>query len=709
MKRGGKLKLRVRTIKARGLPPTNFDGSCDSHCIITLEHGGLESSDITAAVPATTAPEWGHKTVFKDVYGATALRITVRSGAPGDNSSSSGSGGGDVLGQLVMPRSILSGDDRKAKWAAEWRPLALAAGMSSVAGEIYASATLEREEEEGWGGGGAAAAASGVDARRNSSRAVGGAAALPAGVPPLLPPPAPAGGGGGGGSSSSSSSSTGAAAAPGTPQSKADAKAAKKAAKAAAKRSAANHPANAAQPNTLLVEIIQARGLRAEDINFVSADSSDPYATLRCLGASHTTAVVEESLCPVWGERARFVVTDGGAELEVEVRDKDLVGKDDFLGQLRVALADPRVVRGGGGGGGAGSEGSEATGGTGGRREWFPLLDENMGATGECGEIELALDWVHEGASAEAATRQEAVAAGAAAPLPAMVEAAGAAAAAAAGIPAAVVPEAAGGMLSAVGGVFGLGGGGTAMSAVAAASGGGGGSGGAAGDDFVPVQDALRSGSLGTFEERRRKRGATGCGSKRKGKGAENKGGEPGAAGAGGIANRHDDVAGGQRGATRPTAGERAAAAAAAAAERARLEKLNAALVRGDYEVRVHLIEARGLKGEDLSGLSDPVVEVSLSPAGALRVSPSVRQCSSIKEACRDCVFDEMLFFQLQGIGRDELEDCSVAVAVYDADTFGRNDLIGLHTFDLLGVYFREEHELYVRSLLTTSAFSFFY
>ena len=99
---------------------------------------------------------------------------------------------------------------------------------------------------------------------------------------------------------------------------------------------------------------------------------------------------------------------------------------------------------------------------------------------------------------------------------------------------------------------------------------------------------------------------------------------------------------------------------------------------------------------------------MSLSPAGALRVSPSAKQCSSIKEACRDCVFDEMLFFQLQGIGRDELEDCSVAVAVYDADTFGRNDLIGLHTFDLLGVYFREEHELCVRSLLT-SDFSLFY
>ena len=30
----------------------------------------------------------------------------------------------------------------------------------------------------------------------------------------------------------------------------------------------------------------------------------------------------------------------------------------------------------------------------------------------------------------------------------------------------------------------------------------------------------------------------------------------------------------------------------------------------GDYQVQVHLIEARDLKGEDASGLSDPYVKV---------------------------------------------------------------------------------------------------
>ena len=79
----GKLKLRVRTIKARGLPPTNFDGSCDTHCVITLEHGGLASSDNTDVIRASATPEWGHKTVFKDVVGATALHIKVMSGAAG--------------------------------------------------------------------------------------------------------------------------------------------------------------------------------------------------------------------------------------------------------------------------------------------------------------------------------------------------------------------------------------------------------------------------------------------------------------------------------------------------------------------------------------------------------------------------------------------------------------------------------------------------
>jgi hypothetical protein len=34
-------------------------------------------------------------------------------------------------------------------------------------------------------------------------------------------------------------------------------------------------------------------------------------------------------------------------------------------------------------------------------------------------------------------------------------------------------------------------------------------------------------------------------------------------------------------------------------------------------------------------------------------------------------------------------------VSVYDADTFTTSDMIGCYQFDLLGIYFRQDHELY--------------
>ncbi len=52
----------------------------------------------------------------------------------------------------------------------------------------------------------------------------------------------------------------------------------------------------------------------------------------------------------------------------------------------------------------------------------------------------------------------------------------------------------------------------------------------------------------------------------------------------------------------------------AAAKEKARKEALNAVDVKeGDYQIQVHIIEVRDLKGEDASGTSDPVVYAEVS------------------------------------------------------------------------------------------------
>ena len=42
------------------------------------------------------------------------------------------------------------------------------------------------------------------------------------------------------------------------------------------------------------------------------------------------------------------------------------------------------------------------------------------------------------------------------------------------------------------------------------------------------------------------------------------------------------------------------------------LEKFHTSIKRGEYQVQVHVIEARDLKGEDLSGSSDPVCYIEV-------------------------------------------------------------------------------------------------
>lgn len=74
---------------------------------------------------------------------------------------------------------------------------------------------------------------------------------------------------------------------------------------------------------------------------------------------------------------------------------------------------------------------------------------------------------------------------------------------------------------------------------------------------------------------------------------------------------------------------------------------------RGQYQVQVHIIEARDLKGEGLSGTSDPICNVEVM--GKKKHTKTHRRTLG-------CVFDEMLFFHFDDIGREELEQGHVKV-----------------------------------------------
>ncbi len=64
-----------------------------------------------------------------------------------------------------------------------------------------------------------------------------------------------------------------------------------------------------------------------------------------------------------------------------------------------------------------------------------------------------------------------------------------------------------------------------------------------------------------------------------------------------------------------------------------------------------------------------------------------------------NCVFDEMLFFNLPNQSVSDLQKEVIEVSVFDSNHVSRNSLIGLYEFDLLSVYYNPNHE--VSRLLT--------
>ncbi|KAJ8599899.1 hypothetical protein CTAYLR_002819 [Chrysophaeum taylorii] len=106
----------------------------------------------------------------------------------------------------------------------------------------------------------------------------------------------------------------------------------------------------------------------------------------------------------------------------------------------------------------------------------------------------------------------------------------------------------------------------------------------------------------------------------------------------------------------------------------------------GDYQIQVHVIEARDLKAQDYGGTSDPVAYVEcFGEKVSTKVHPKVLSC----------VFDELFIINKRGLDKEEFSEGSIRVSVMDADTVTRNDLIGSYVVDASYVYFQKNHEIY--------------
>ncbi|KAL6661185.1 hypothetical protein ACP70R_000569 [Stipagrostis hirtigluma subsp. patula] len=86
----------------------------------------------------------------------------------------------------------------------------------------------------------------------------------------------------------------------------------------------------------LTVRVIGARNLRAMDSN----GFSDPYVKLQLGKQRFKTKVVKMNLNPTWDQEFSFLVGDVRDVLKFYVYDEDMLGIDDFLGQVKVSLED---------------------------------------------------------------------------------------------------------------------------------------------------------------------------------------------------------------------------------------------------------------------------------------------------------------------------------------------------------------------------------
>ncbi|XP_026121767.1 uncharacterized protein LOC113103459 isoform X2 [Carassius auratus] len=126
-----------------------------------------------------------------------------------------------------------------------------------------------------------------------------------------------------------------------------------------------------ASEGMLRVHLVEGQNLVAKDnlMGGMVKGKSDPYVKIQVGGETFKSQVIKENLNPVWNEMYEVVLTQlPGQELTLEVFDRDMDMKDDFMGRLKMNLSD--IIS------------SEYING------WFTLNDVKRG------RVHLALEWL---------------------------------------------------------------------------------------------------------------------------------------------------------------------------------------------------------------------------------------------------------------------------------------------------------------------------
>lgn len=106
----------------------------------------------------------------------------------------------------------------------------------------------------------------------------------------------------------------------------------------------------------------------------------------------------------------------------------------------------------------------------------------------------------------------------------------------------------------------------------------------------------------------------------------------------------------------------------------------------GDYQIIVHIIEARDLKAENLDGTSDPVVYLTVLEQ---------KQNSKVIHGVTNCVFDDLFIFNFKDLDKETFNEGFVRIAVYDSSII-KKTMIGAFVIDIAQVYaMNKYHEFY--------------
>uniref|UniRef100_A0A671Y793 Extended synaptotagmin 1 n=1 Tax=Sparus aurata TaxID=8175 RepID=A0A671Y793_SPAAU len=102
------------------------------------------------------------------------------------------------------------------------------------------------------------------------------------------------------------------------------------------------HPSFATE-GLLRIHLMEGQNLVPKDnlMGGMVKGKSDPYVKINIGGETFTSQVIRSNLNPTWNEMYEVILTQlPGQELHVEVFDKDMDMKDDFMGRLKISLKD---------------------------------------------------------------------------------------------------------------------------------------------------------------------------------------------------------------------------------------------------------------------------------------------------------------------------------------------------------------------------------